>query len=264
CSVCAMSTSVCPMSTSPRQLPTGKLVPLPIPQRPWSHIGVDFVTDLPGSEGLPTALETAEHLFQQVFRHFGLPEEIVSDWGPQFISHAWKAFFKLLGVSVNFSSGYHPQTNGQTERKIQKLGCYLRAYCHEDQHSWSRFLLWAEYAQNSLRQDTTGLTPFQCVLGYQPQLFPWTEEPSIVPAVDHCVGLSSSPSPRFTDARRRPAPIFQPEDQVWLSTRDLRLHLPCRKLSPHYIGAILGAQGQHTRPHLTTGLPPEPPGSPCK
>ncbi|KAI2645607.1 Transposon Tf2-9 polyprotein [Labeo rohita] len=138
-----------------------QLVPLPIPQRPWSHTGVDFVTDLPSSEGntcvlvmvdrfskmcklfplkgLPTALETAEHLFQQMFRHFGLPEEIVSDQGPQFISHVWKAFFKLLGVSVNLSSGYHPQTNGQIERKIQELGHYLRAYCHEDQHSWSRF-----------------------------------------------------------------------------------------------------------------------------
>ncbi|KAI2667105.1 Transposon Tf2-8 polyprotein [Labeo rohita] len=201
------SCSVCAMSTSPCQLPTGKLVPLPIPQRPWSHIGVDFVTDLPNSEGntcvlvivgrfsksckffppkgLPTALETAEHLFQQVFRHFGLPEEIVSDQGLQFISHVWKTFFTLLGVSVNLSSGYHPQTNGQTERKIHELGRYLRAYCHEDQHSWSRFLPWAEYAQNSLHQDTTGLTPFQCVLSYHPPLFPWTEEPSTVPAVDH-------------------------------------------------------------------------------
>ncbi|KAI2652639.1 Transposon Tf2-9 polyprotein [Labeo rohita] len=201
------SCSVWAMSTSPRQLPTGKLVPLPIPQRPWSHLGVDFVTDLPAAEGntcilvavdrfskmckfvplkgLPTAMETAELLFQHLFRHFGLPEEIVSDRGPQFISHVWKAFFKLLGVSVNLSSGYHPQTNGQTERKIQELGRYLRSYCHEVQHSWDRFLLWAEYAQNSLRQDTTGMTPFQCVLGYQPQLFPWTEEPSNVPAVDY-------------------------------------------------------------------------------
>ncbi|KAI2661113.1 Transposon Tf2-8 polyprotein [Labeo rohita] len=261
------SCSVCAMSNTPRQLPTGKLVPLPIPQRPWSHIGVDFVTDLPAAEGntcilvmvdrfskmckffplkgLPTAMETAEILFQQLFRHFGLPEEIVSDRGPQFISHVWKAFFKLLGVSVNLSSGYHPQTNGQTERKIQELGRYLRAYCHTDQHCWSRFLPWAEYAQNSLRQDTTGLTPFQCVLGYQPPLFPWTEEPSNVPAVDHWFRESERvwdsahhhlqravrQHKRFADIRRRPAPKFQPGDQILRRINEVTFQL---QLPPRY------------------------------
>ncbi|KAL0150962.1 hypothetical protein M9458_053734, partial [Cirrhinus mrigala] len=205
------SCSVCAMSNAPRMLPTGKLVPLPIPGRPWSHLGVDFVTDLPSSEGntcvlvivvrfsksckfiplkgLPTAMETAEHLFHQVFRHYGIPEEIVSDRGPQFISHVLKAFFKLLG------------TNGQTERRIQELGRYLRAYCHEDQHIWSRFLLWAEYAQNSLCQETTGLTPFHC----RPR----------VSRKQESVGLRSSPSQAlnklFADARRRIAPRYQPE-----------------------------------------------------
>ncbi len=91
---------------------------------------------------------------------------------------------------MSLSSGYHPQTNGQTERRIQELGRYLRSYCHDDQHSWSRYLPWAEYAQNSLRQNTTGLTPFQCILGYQPPLFPWTGEPSEVPAVDYWFRVS--------------------------------------------------------------------------
>ncbi|KAL0173109.1 hypothetical protein M9458_033420, partial [Cirrhinus mrigala] len=127
CTVIPSGTPRAALSVLCLPLPVNFLqVPLPIPQRPWSHIGVDFVTDLPGSEdntcvlvmvdrfpkmckffplrGLPTAMETAELVFQQLFRHFGLPVEIVSDRGPQFISHVWKAFFKLLGVSVNLSS----------------------------------------------------------------------------------------------------------------------------------------------------------------
>jgi len=90
-----------------------------------------------------------------------------------------------MGVTVSLSSGYHPQTNGQTERKIQELGRCLRSYSHDDQHSWSRFLPWAEYAQNFLRQDTTRLTPFKCVLGHQPPFFLWTGEPSEVPDLDY-------------------------------------------------------------------------------
>lgn len=135
------------LSLSPCHLPAGKLVPLPIPNRPCSHIGINFATDLPPSEsytyilvvvdqfskacklipltGLPTALETAESVFHHVFRHFGLPEDIVSDCGPQFISQVCNSFFQLLGISVTLSSGYHPQTNGQTERKIQEIGKYL-------------------------------------------------------------------------------------------------------------------------------------------
>ncbi|KAK3519933.1 hypothetical protein QTP70_008029 [Hemibagrus guttatus] len=153
------------------------------------HLGSSYPCPFPTAHvplpGLPTAFDTAECLFNHVFRYFGLPEDIVSDRGPQFTSRVWKAFFKRLGVTVSLSSGYHPQTNGQTERKIQEVGRFLRTFCHDHQEAWSQFLGWAEYAQNSLRQPTTGLTPFQCVLGYQPPLFPWDGEPSDVPAVDY-------------------------------------------------------------------------------
>ncbi len=130
-------------------------------------------------------MKMAEQMFNHVFRYFGIPEDIVSDRGPQLIYRVWKNFLKLLGVTVSLSSGYHPQTNGQTERKIQEIGHFLRTFCHGHEHSCNQFIGWAEYAQNSLRQQSTGLTPFQCVHGFQPPLFPWDGEPSDVPAVDY-------------------------------------------------------------------------------
>lgn len=61
------------------------------------------------------SFETAETLFQQVFQHFGLPKDIVTEHGPQFISRVWKAFF-----TVSWTLGYHPQSKGQTEWKINR------------------------------------------------------------------------------------------------------------------------------------------------
>ncbi len=143
--------TACSTSKPSRHLPAGLLQPLPVPQRPWSHIAIDFVTDLPNSSGnttiltvvdrfskscrliplpkLPSALETAETLCNYVFRFYGLPEDIVSDRGPQFTSRVWSAFFRLLNINVSLTSGYHPQSNGQTKRLNQELTRFLRTYC---------------------------------------------------------------------------------------------------------------------------------------
>ncbi len=93
----------CNTSESSKQMPAGLLQLLPVPQRPWSHIAIDFITDLPNSKGSttilmvidrfsischlitlpkpPTALETAEVLCSYVFSFYGLPDYIVSDRG---------------------------------------------------------------------------------------------------------------------------------------------------------------------------------------
>ncbi|KAG1956839.1 retrotransposable element [Pimephales promelas] len=195
---------------------------------------------------LPTALQTAEALVQQVFRLYGLPEDIVSDRGPQFTSRVWQALCGQLNINVSLTSGYHPQANGQVERLNQELTRFLRTY--QNQQDWSRFLVWAEYAQNSLCKPSTGLTPFQCILGYQPPLFPWSGEPTDLPAIDAWLQRSKETwnsahvhlqraVRRFREqADRHRGPNYQPGQWVWLSSRDLRLHLPSKKMSPRYVG----------------------------
>ncbi|KAK3520633.1 hypothetical protein QTP70_029421 [Hemibagrus guttatus] len=98
------SCPTCAQARTSHLLPEGLLEPLPVPRRPWSHLSVDFLTDLPDSggfttvmvvvdhfskrckliplKGLPTAMQSAEAMFNHVFRNFGLPEDIVSDRGP--------------------------------------------------------------------------------------------------------------------------------------------------------------------------------------
>jgi transposase InsO family protein len=200
------SCSVYAQSKAPRHLPRGKLQPLPVP---WSHLSVDFLTDLPLSQGstailvvvdqfskscslilllsLPTALQTAEALFTHVFRHYGVPEDIVSDRGPQFTSRVWRAFMERLGVSVSLNLGCHPESNGQVERVNQDVGRFLRSYCQDWPGEWARYAPWTELAQNFLRHSLTNMSPFQCVLGYQPVLAPWHQSQTQAPAVEEWV-----------------------------------------------------------------------------
>ncbi|KAK3554896.1 hypothetical protein QTP86_000926 [Hemibagrus guttatus] len=201
-------------------------------------------------KGLPTAMQTAEAMFCHMFRNFGLPEDIVSDRGPQFTSRVWGSLCARLDIAVSLSSSHHPQSNGQAERLNQEIGRFLRSYCSREQQRWSEFLPWAEYAQNSLTHSSMGLMPFQCVLGYQPPLLPWSGEPSDVLAVEEWYRLSQEVCERAhvrlqravrrqriqADRHRRPHPAYQVGQRVWLPTRNLRLKLPCRKLSPKFIG----------------------------
>ncbi|XP_058654944.1 uncharacterized protein LOC131553967 [Onychostoma macrolepis] len=130
---------------------------------------------------LPSAKETAVTVVDQVFRIHGLPIDVVSDRGPR-SNPNFGEFCRLLGASVSLSSGFHPQSKGQTERANQDLERVLRCLVAQNPTSWCQQLSWVEYAHNSLPVLSMGLSPFECSLGYQPPIFPSLESEVAVPS----------------------------------------------------------------------------------
>jgi transposase InsO family protein len=86
-----------------------------------------------------TAKETAQLILDGIVRLHGLPEEIVSDRGPQFASKFWRRLFEFLGVDIRLSSTFHPETDGQTERTNQTLEQYLRCTVNKTT-GWTYYL----------------------------------------------------------------------------------------------------------------------------
>uniref|UniRef100_A0A8C6NV81 Gypsy retrotransposon integrase-like protein 1 n=1 Tax=Nothobranchius furzeri TaxID=105023 RepID=A0A8C6NV81_NOTFU len=261
---------VCARHKSSNQHPQGLLQPLPVPHRPWSHIALDFVTGLPLSKGftviltivdhfskachlvplksLPSSTETANLLIKHLFRLHGLPSEILSDRGPQLVARVWTDLAKHLGAKVSLTSGFHPQTNGQVERMNQKLEAMLRCICSSNPAGWSAQLPWVEYAHNSHTSSSSGQSPFEVSLGYQPPLFPSdsassTSVPQFLRQARRtwnqtraALQRTAERNCRIADRHRRPAPTYTPGQLVWLSSRDVKVRGSCRKFSPRFLG----------------------------
>ena len=124
-------------------MPVGKLKSNEVPERPWQHILVNFITKLPMSKGYnsilvvcdrfskmshfvvtteKTMVEGLVKLFRDnVWKLHGLPESVISDRGPQFATGLMKELNKMLGIETKLSMAYHPETDGQTERMNQEL-----------------------------------------------------------------------------------------------------------------------------------------------
>ncbi|GJS49893.1 putative reverse transcriptase domain-containing protein [Tanacetum coccineum] len=140
----------CAKVKAEHQRQSGLLVQPEIPQWKWDNITMDFVTKLPkSSQGYDTIWVIVDRLtksaifipmketdpleklarmyLKEVVTRHGIPVSIICDRDPRFASNFWRSLQKALGTSLDMSTAYHPQTDGQSERTIQTLEDMLRA-----------------------------------------------------------------------------------------------------------------------------------------
>ena len=263
---------VCNRAKPSRHAPYGLLQALPVPQERWWDISMDFLTDLPPSNGhdsilvvkdrlskqahfLPTtktinAEETACLFVREIFRLHGCPRSIVSDRGPQFTAAFWRRFQQLLGTSVNLSTAHHPQTDGSTEILNQTIEHYLRIYCNYQQNDWYSHIPLAEFTYNNSVNSSTEMTPFYANQGHHPLFDPAVIRESRVPAAEERVlqlqtilddlkaNLRAAQQAYSEQANksRLPSPSLAIGDLVFLDRRHIPSLRPSSKLDNKKLG----------------------------
>jgi Integrase zinc binding domain/Chromo (CHRromatin Organisation MOdifier) domain/Integrase core domain len=264
---------ICQRSKSSNHKPYGLLQPLPIADRPWASISVDFITQLPDSNGFsaicvfvdrftkmahfaPTtdsvdAEGTVQLFLERVFSAHGLPDDVTSDRGTTFTSQFTQSVFKALHIEQNLSTAFHQRTDGQTERVNSVLEQYLRCYINYQQTNWSSLLPIAEFAYNNTIHSSTKTTPFFANFGYHPKFTVTVPRVSKnnVPLADRIkslqdlyadmkenIKIASERHAPYFNAKVMAQPDFQVGDQVWLDARNLRTSRPAHKLDYKRIG----------------------------
>jgi hypothetical protein len=198
----------CRRSKVPRDKTPGLLRSLPVPERPWQHISMDFKEMPPDKKGMNMVCVFVDRLGKRpvsvpcdklvdaqvmaqlylvyVHKYYGPPTTIVSDRGPQFISAFWDEFCRLLGTKLKLSTPYHPQTDGQTENANQWIDQRLRPFVNTYQDNWSSLIHAIDYAAATLPQDSTGMSSFMVELGYQPRMdIDWERPADKIPVSEH-------------------------------------------------------------------------------
>jgi hypothetical protein len=267
---------ICQQVKAERQKPSGLQQPLQIPVWKWDHITMDFVYSLPrtrdGHDGIWVIVDRltksahflpvkktykleklAELYVSEIVRLHGVPESIVSDREPRFVSRFWKELQSALGTRLHFSTAFHPQTDGQSERTIQTLEDMLRSCVMQFRGSWDEKLHLMEFAYNNSYHSSIGMAPYEALYGRQCRTpLCWNEVgekefagPEIIFKTNENVKIirdrlkaAQSRQKSYADNRRRDLE-FQVGDQVFLKLSPWKgvVRFGKRgKLSPRYIG----------------------------
>ena len=194
-----------------------------------------------------TADGVAGIYFDYVFPLHGFPHKVISDRGPQFAARSMHALYKRLGIDAGLTTAYHPQANGQVERKNQEVEAYLRLFISKRQDDWVDLLPTAEFVINSWLNLATGHMPFELLYGYMPDFMIPAGQPTGIPLVDKrlqkmqeihidaeaALRLSKK---RMTTSMSPQAPRFQLGDKVWLQAKQIKIHQQSAKLGPKQLG----------------------------
>lgn len=256
----------CMRSRPSRHKPFGLLQPLPVPEERWWDISMDFITDLPPSQGFDTLYvvkdrlskqahfiptvktatgsDIAELYLREVFRLHGASRSIVSDRDTKFTSAFWKRFMEGLNVKLNMSTAFHPQTDGSTEVINQVIEQYLRVFCNYRQDDWVTHLPLCEFAYNNSVSSTTGMTPFFANSGHHPIFDPLTFQSEVVPSAEERIDkmkiILEDLRANLTHAQacyteqanrsRLDVPQLRVGRKVFLDMRNIKSGRPCKKL----------------------------------
>jgi transposase InsO family protein len=207
------------------------------------------------------AAELAELFHTEVELRYGPPKGIVSDRGSLFTSKFWSELSYQSHIKLRLSTAYHPQTDGQTERMNQTLEHYLRCFVDHEQLTWPKLLPTAQYACNNAINATTGVSPYEALHGQTADFHIRIEDDTTreeVPAAKDRIQKLQAVRERLKEHWRNTVESqakyynkthkpqsFKRKDLVRLSTKNLKLKVPNRKLAPKFIGPfrVLGTVG---------------------
>ena len=287
------SCGICQTTKTSTAKPRGLLHSLPVPDAPWQSIAMDFVGPFPDCMGhdyllvvicrltslvhlVPTntsarATDIAWLFLRDIVRLHGLPETIVSDRDPKFVSKFWRELHRLMGVKLLMSTAYHPQTDAMGERAIRGISQVLRGVVAPDQSDWVDRLPMAEFAINSSVNESTGFAPFELTYGAMPRIFHKTD---ITPflgvksfaekaltnlAIAHdSIIANRTFQTHYANRYRSAEEPLKSGDLVYLSTRNLNLPKHrARKLMPTFIGPYPIVKANPETSNYTLELPIE-------